>query len=202
MFYALPDMLELLKATAEAGTPCVLHVCFIHMHVLNTAVLMQQPLCSYAYASLPPCPLGQHLVSSHNAYVARIPMKQRLSVAEQIMGLLVEITECCHVDQKNAVFQMMSQLHIDVGMLVISSINASSSSVVSTKRLHVALRHFERSYDLALSAAALMGDHLLLGPLVALADTCAKLGRIKQSKEFRNQAIHIGAKYTHFTHNW
>lgn len=78
---------------------------------------------------------GQNLI--HINYYATLSIREKLKVADEIYQLLsVDIKQCCHKQQFQALDIMISQLHVDIGVMLFNN-NYIDSEVHGFLRRHM-----------------------------------------------------------------
>lgn len=107
-------------------------------------------------------------------------MEDRKRVGKEVMALLEEIMGCCHRDQRRAVMLMVSHMHSEIGL-----IHLQEKSNVE------ALEEFQRGLIINREIAGELGDHILVTPLMAVANAYSAVFRYSEAFPLYQEAISI-----------
>ena len=118
---------------------------------------------------------GQQLLSFD-----MIPPTARMEIAQEVLGLLDEMTSVCHVDQRRAVSHMIAHMHSEVGLLHLNQ-----------KDMLRSLHEFHNSLQVYRNISYHTGTHILVSPLIALANALATTQHFQQAFPLYTEAISI-----------
>ena len=107
-------------------------------------------------------------------------IEDRKRVGKEVMALLEEILGCCHRDQRRAVMLMVSHMHSEIGL-----IHLQEKSNIE------ALEEFQRGLVINREIAGELGDHILVTPLMAVANAYSAVFRYSEAFPLYKEAISI-----------
>ena len=110
-------------------------------------------------------------------------LAERKRLAREVLGIMNEMINSCHPDQRRAVMHMFAAFQNEIGLIYLAEDD-----------LDKALGAFELGLEYSRDLAQLSGDHILISPLAMVANILCELKRFSEAYGMYAEAIRLSER--------
>lgn len=129
------------------------------------------------------CEAGQHMTGIGTS-------EERKRIGHITMGLLEELVNTCHHEQRPAVMHMITSLRLDIGLIDYFD-----------QKYEDALEHFKKSFKIYKKLAQTSGEHIMVNILHIMANTYSSLKNYPEAFTYYNNAVKFTEKHVGLYHD-